>query len=159
MFTFTSQEEYLADFLGSVKNCRLAEKLDWESDLVTYDSFFPWFSGMHEKVSCHSQKKGKWFEKCFTYTHSFYHFSGWQPYVSSICQYEVWTKTLVSLVTIVLLWICVLYHLPCFLNDFVFQGTVILQKEIFIWNVQKLLLTGQQGRCWPHISACLPLYF
>lgn len=149
----------VSDFLGSVRNYRLAEKLDWESDLDTYDSFFPWFSGMHEKVSCHSHKRENALKNMFHIYTLFYHFSGWQPYISSICQYDVWTKTLVSLETIVLLWICVLYHLPCFLHDFVFQGTVILQKEIFTWNIQKLLLTGQQGRCWPHISACLPLCF
>lgn len=148
MLTFVSQK--CSWFFGERKCQGIAgwfKSLKLESALDIHDSprppFFLDSLGSIREWTITQKGKIAW-KKYFTYMH-FFHLNGWQPYVSSIHQYEVWIGILVSLVTTVLSCIFVLCHLPCFLNDF-FSMYCHFAKET-LWKIKRLLLTGQWGRC------------
>jgi hypothetical protein len=90
-------------------------------------------------------------KKYFSY-YTFYHLNEWQPFAGSICQYEVWTKTLVSPLAIVT-YVCLMPFLAFQMTLF-FKVLSFCKRKSLCENVQNAVANWTTGKCWPHIRAC-----
>lgn len=137
-----SWERKFQGIAGWFKRLKLESALDIHDS--PHPSCFLYSLGSMREWTITQRGKKAW-KKYFTYIH-FFHLNGWQPYVSSIHQYELWNRILVSLVTTALSYIFVLHHLPCFLSDF-FSMYCHLAKETLSMKSKKTVTNWNQGRC------------